>query len=483
MNLLTNPNTPVFSLDIEATSLDAEKSKIYSVGVSGDKNYAKEFFQDGVIDKNTKPKKIIRGLINAHEEGGAGTFAKKQVKNKSFDPYKKAFESKTLSTMDETFTTITKDLKGKSGVMIIQNMNYESSQLGQAKNKQGAQNLSREVRANFLEGLFGIDPEYHADSNLLIPQDKRIIEARKSFDRSSELFKRAGKFSQDSNNKFAGRLRDSSDNFEKILNLVISENNAKDKLTPVELMDITKLYTAKLTLNGGLEAPYLNTGLSVEYLAESLLNDSEQHQALMDSKQQRLSYKIFSRRMDKINSRDELSKKDLEYGKNLMDSDVHDRTFIKNIENRLIEGTNGKKDFSEKDLNKALYKAVNNYSSIPEKANFNRLAFAEDIRQSFLKDPSEAFEKLGNIRESSLLPDIKPLSVADESPILRSGKSNNAKVLMGLTALGVVSMVGSNNRRSKKEEMTSYDDLYENVYLGQQYANWQERNNSNKMIY
>ena len=168
MNLLTNPNTPVFSLDIEATSLDAEKSKIYSVGVSGDKNYAKEFFQDGVIDKNTKPKKIIRGLINAHEEGGAGTFAKKQVKNKSFDPYKKAFESKTLSTMDETFTTITKDLKGKSGVMIIQNMNYESSQLGQAKNKQGAQNLSREVRANFLEGLFGIDPEYHADSNLLI---------------------------------------------------------------------------------------------------------------------------------------------------------------------------------------------------------------------------------------------------------------------------------------------------------------------------
>ena len=61
--------------------------------------------------------------------------------------------------------------------------------------------------------------------------------------------------------------------------------------------------------------------------------------------------------------------------------------------------------------------------------------------------------------------------------------ARNSKVLMGLTALGVVAMVGSNNRQSKKEELTSYDDLYENVYLGQEYANWQERNNSHKMIY
>ena len=253
--------------------------------------------------------------------------------------------------------------------------------------------------------------------------------------------------------------------------------------TAVDLMDITKLYTSKLALNDAIAPGYLGTGLSVDYLAKDLLGKPEKHTALSDARQQRKIFDILTNRINDINKNGSLSEEDIAYGKRLMDSDVHEKTFISNIKNRLEEARIKKGDLSEGKVTSLISKSLNSYSHIPEKADFNRLAFAEDIRKTYLKNPSEALTKLSEIKEQDLLPNIKALAVPDESPLLRVGKGKNSKILMGLTALGVVSIVGANNRKSKKEELTSYDDLYENVYLGQEYANWQERNNSHKMIY
>lgn len=482
MNVLSDPNTPLFSLDIETTGLNHKNNRILTLGISG-KNYEQEFFQKGVIPENSKSNQIIPRVMAAHAQDGAGDFARKQLPKGAFNEYKKRFQSKTMSSLDDTFNVMTKNLKNNAGVFLVQNLNFESKAFGSAKDKLGNQNLSEEARARFLSNIFGVDPEISKNSKKMIPEDARIVNARKEFNTSANLFKQTGEFSQDTINNFKGNLSKTSSKLESTLNKVVKENMDRGFSTAVDLMDITKLYTSKLALNDAIAPGYLGTGLSVDYLAKDLLGKPEKHTALSDARQQRKIFDILTNRINDINKNGSLSEEDIAYGKRLMDSDVHEKTFISNIKNRLEEARIKKGDLSEGKVTSLISKSLNSYSHIPEKADFNRLAFAEDIRKTYLKNPSEALTKLSEIKEQDLLPNIKALAVPDESPLLRVGKGKNSKILMGLTALGVVSIVGANNRKSKKEELTSYDDLYENVYLGQEYANWQERNNSHKMIY
>lgn len=480
MSILTNPDTPVFSLDIETTSLDHKKSRVWAVGAAS-KNYEKEFLQQGVVGSKGDPTKA---LIGAHKAGGAGDFGTKQASNGAFSAFTDAFNSKSLVSMNKTLTDITNNLKNNAGVFLVQNLPFESTAFAEGAYKKGGQRISSDVSSNFLKEVFGIDSELYKNSKTLIPEDSRIQAARKELYNSSQLFKHSGNFSQETITNFRGDLEKTSSALFKTLNSVVEENLKRGPgySTAIDLMDVSKIYSSKLAVHGGIGAGYLNTGLSVDYLAKNLLGVPEKHTALSDARQQRQIFEILTRRIEDID-KNGLSDLDKSFGSDLMSSDVHDRTFVKNIENRLTESINKSKEVKARDLNRLLSKSLGNYSTIPETATFNRLAFAEEIRKTFLKDPSEAFTRLGEVKDANFLPEIKALSVPDESPILRSGKNTNAKVLMGMTALGVVAMVGSTNRQSKKEDLTSYDDLYENVYLGQQYANWQERNNSHKMIY
>lgn len=480
MNILTSPDTPVFSLDIETTSLDHANSKVWSVGAVGD-NFEKEFFQRDVL-KTKNPTNIIQELVDLHTVGGAGHFGEKQASNGAFSAYETALKSKSLVSMNKTFTEITENLKKNAGVFLVQNLPFESEAFSKATDKTGGQKLSRNISSKFISEVFGVDVAEQNKSKGWLPQDNRILEARKNFRNASDLFKISSDFSQETINNFRGQLDKTSNALFETINTVVGENKKAGFSTAVDLMDISRIYSSKLALGGGLEAGYLHTGLSVDYLAKNLLGVTEKHTALSDAKQQREIFSILTNRIDDIN-KNGLSEFDKTFGKELMESDVHDRTFVKGIENHLTEALNKNKTVKEKDLSKLLARSLSNYNTIPEKANFNRLAFAEEIRTKFLKDPSEAFTRLSEVKDSALLPDIKALAAPNESPILNAHKTSKSKVLLGMTALGAVAMVGSNNRQSKKEDMTSYDDLYENVYLGEQYANWQERNNSHKMIY
>ena len=121
MDILNSPKTPVFSLDIETTGLDHKDNRILTVGLSGEK-YEQEFFQKGIIPENSRPDKIIPRVLAAHVRDGAGDFARKQNTKGAFDEYKKRFESKTMSSLDDTFNILTKNLKNKAGVFLVQNL-------------------------------------------------------------------------------------------------------------------------------------------------------------------------------------------------------------------------------------------------------------------------------------------------------------------------------------------------------------------------
>ncbi len=61
-------------------------------------------------------------------------------------------------------------------------------------------------------------------------------------------------------------------------------------------------------------------------------------------------------------------------------------------------------------------------------------------------------------------------------------------MLVGAGALVGVGLLSSGPRRDveeprRKQETGAYNELYENVYAGQAYADWQQRNNSHKMSY
>lgn len=495
----------VFSLDIETTGLDHKTSKIWSVGSSNkflgaDGKFQvenNEHFIRDVIPENLK-RNEKNFLQRAHGKGvgTAEMFGKVQKDSGAFDNYQAAYRQplgtssispatgqaiNPLQNLDDVFRGMTKDLKNTTGLFLIQNTPFESGAFSAAGDKSGGQGLSPQVRDDFLKGVFGVDPEQYKNSKSLIPQDSRILEARDKFTVASERFKHSSKFSQETITNFKGQLKEASDSLESTINMVVKENDARGFRTAVDLMDVSRLYTAKLATEDLLQPSYVNTGLSVDYLAGNLLKEKESHTAMRDSDQQRRILEKTSRAMSNINI-DGLSPGDAEFATELMDSEVHEKTFVKNIENRLTEALKKKESLKDSEVSSLISKSLRNYQAMPEKANFNRLAFAEDIRQSFIKDPSKAFQKLNDIRSSEFLPKIAPLASPDSSPLLKGG-SLNSKVLLGMSALGATMLLSSNNGQSKKREMNSYDDLYENVYLGQSYADWQDRNNSHKMIY
>ena len=63
---------------------------------------------------------------------------------------------------------------------------------------------------------------------------------------------------------------------------------------------------------------------------------------------------------------------------------------------------------------------------------------------------------------------------------------NSTKLLKyGLYGIGAMAALNilSKDSNTQVQQPGTYDAIYGNLYLGQGYADWQERNNSHKMIY
>lgn len=89
---------------------------------------------------------------------------------------------------------------------------------------------------------------------------------------------------------------------------------------------------------------------------------------------------------------------------------------------------------------------------------------------------------------------IPPSQVANEaSRTLASGIPNKTGIpslakwgLVGIGAMAFVNLILSNNGERESKELIrndTYDALYNNLYAGQAYADWKERNNSHRMLY
>lgn len=487
MDIFSDKKIPVFSLDIETTTLDPFKSKTWSMGVAQRGGKGKEYFNSDVISASSA--NAVEDLFQAHKEAGAEFFGQTQRDAGSFDGFAKAHSSGALTSIDNTMKDITSDLRKSAGVLLVQNTNFESNTLGWAKHKSGGQNMSEDVRSSFVKDLFGDSPEKMREAQLL-PVESEILDARAKFTEASSKLKRSSEFSQDVTRGFGEDLKLATKDLENTITKVVKQNAAAGNMTVIDLMDISRIYTSKLYEGGGIKQPFVGSGLSVSFLSLELLKEAEAHTALSDADQQLRVFDKLTERISNFNKTGVLTQDDLDYGKALTNSDTHDRSFLSALSSRLTEAQDKGKDLSDESLvRKELRAPLKQYSPIPEKS-FNREAYVKDIAKKFITSPEDTLRDLHEHSNSKSLTNYKNMSkeISDLAPTSEDldfkpkKLSNSSKILLGLSAVGVVSALTASNR-PKDEPLTSYNDLYENVYLGQSYADWKERNNSHKMIY
>lgn len=488
-DLLNSSNIPLFSLDIETTASSPGGSKIWSLGLSNAQDKSKSFehfFGDVLPEGNFKS--IEEGLVEAHRLGGIEAFGKKQAETGSFAGYADASKKNQLTTVSKSIDQMTDILKASPAILLIQNKKFEDIQLTAALDRKGAQRLSSEARERFLSETQGLSPnQASAYSNQLFVTDKSIDQAYANLSSSHRTAMRSLDKSNDVDVMGVRKaLSIQADELEKRITESLRGNIQQGKTTTLDLMHISTLYQSRLIAEGILPPEYLNYGRSVRFLSDVFLGQKELHEALSDAYQQNDLFKILTKNSENIRRHGSvgLSEEDRRYVKALKESDEIDKAFISNFKNRIEEQRGKGRQVDESFLKRSLTESLKNYEQLEERATFSREAYGNQVIERYLKNPDETLEKLiKDSGEEALEKTQMNIAGTEADRVAKKSKFNKrTAAMLGAVGLGAY-MMSTPSKKENRQAFTSYDELYEDLYLGQAYADWQERNNAHKVLY
>ena len=268
----------------------------------------------------------------------------------------------------------------------------------------------------------------------------------------------------------------------------------------VDLMDYSKAVYAHGAAQGKIDPRMLQYGNKVEYLAQTLLGESEQHEALSDAKQQDKLFKMLSAEVYKMKEEglsynspivDKLAKgfePEKVLQKQMTSSAVSFvREYLENNPTDLsLEGikTKALTDFEYK--NRFLIQTgttqgfnFNNFrkdlDTIIGQAYSNQSGETID-RSALLLDLEERLDNYKHISTESAKNSFKEM-------LPKFNKNTAIKVGAASATLFAASMMfGGNKEEQQRVKYNTYDELYNNQYYGTPFADWQNRNNSHKMM-
>lgn len=480
-------NVPVHSLDIETTGFDHNQHRIWSVGLAAsDPTKSMERFIGGIVDQSsTDP---MSDFLAVNKQDGSEAFAEKQMGRKSFDPYIENFKKGNLTNVTSALSEAGRILADAPGVLLIQNVPFELQAFKAAGSKEGLeQGLLSEDKSNFTKNVFG---EQNAPSPIVV--DPEIAEKRVLFNKAVSEQMRIGREAKDLPLLHANaiKLKESSDNLEKTIAATIKRNMGKSVSTTVDLMDISRMYLADLHLGGELDQGFLRTGTKVEFLVNQLFDGMEEkHTALSDAEQQADIFHELNKRRANI-AKNGLSDVDRAFAARVSQPITDAKLFLSGITENLQKASS---DVTTKEL-EGVFDGILDRRKNTLSGEFSRKSYKDSIL-SMHEAGTSVEDLIKHVSNESENLDISKY-VDEDAPKRKSGgvldafkkSSTKTKVLAGAGALVGVGLLASGPRRDveeprRKQERGAYNELYENVYAGQSYADWQQRNNSHKMSY
>ena len=481
-------NVPVHSLDIETTGFEHKQHRIWSVGLAAsDPSKSMERFIGGIVDANSSD--VVGDFLNVAKQDGSEVFASKQMARNSFDPYFDKFKSGHLTNIGSALNEAGNILADAPGVLLIQNVPFEHGAFAAARSKQGAeQGLSSAESSQFTSKVFG---QPLAPSPIVL--DPEIAKKRTEFMKAIDEQMRIGRDAKDLHLLKANsiKLKETSQALENTISSTIKNNLKRSASTTIDLMDISRMYLTDLHLGGELDQGFLKTGTKVEFLVGQLFSGMrESHTALSDAEQQADIFKELNLRRANI-AKNGLSDVDRAFAAKVAEPLTDAKLFLSAITENLQKSAS---DISTKELDNVFEGIIKLRENKPD-GGFSRKGYVSSVLDKH-RDGASIEDLIRHVSDESENLDVSKYVKDGDTPTRNTGSvldafknsSTKTKVMVGAGALVGVGLLSSGPRRDveeprRKQETGAYNELYENVYAGQAYADWQQRNNSHKMSY
>lgn len=280
-------NSTLKSFDTETTGLDTEnpdfrkRSKIWQLGlategIDGVEAHVNPFFIQNEKGELNQAPKMRESFVKDAMKTSVGEFSKKAYEQGNFNSFFQMYESDTLKSLNQGITDTIGSIK-TSDVVILQNMNFEN----------------RILKSSLEQGL--IDPKLYtsiADRMNTVELDLVTSEVRSLFQRPPEVQRKMREadmlfHTQYLPNKDEHTFQQYKNTVNEAVNEYVKIINNPDRVgaVAVELQDVTKAFLANAADRGFIPKQTAILGLNMDFLTKTILNDTEKHTALSDSKQ------------------------------------------------------------------------------------------------------------------------------------------------------------------------------------------------------
>lgn len=473
------------NIDLETLGVNPRKNDIYSGAVystfNGAENQSQSFFNIGNNKKQLNNTEEYQDLLaSSHDSLKFGIDQKDRGSLLGWS--KRAINNDFNSLPHYVKSILDHSLNSDNGsILLAQNLQFESRALTSAfaQGKLGKEFVDlhdKLVNKGTFESGSMLVPRDIADESL-----SRSIYARD--DLRVALKSEDKELIQSSLDTYDQKSKNILDMYKRDIEKAVKNNG----IATVDLMDYSKAIYSHGARTGQFDPRLLMYGNSIEFLSKAVLGEEEKHEALSDAKQQSKLFNIFNKELEEIRLKGDGYKSPLI--KKLQQGFIEHRV----LENQMkrsassfvrehIEGERGG-NLAEEVLSSFSFKhrSLDNQGDI---AGFNYDNFKKSFKnvlestekssnkQAYIKSLEESISsiKTSNIEKNTFNFSLPKLS------------SSNKKVI----GAGLLAVAGTNLLlgRDKEEESkyTTFDQLYNNQYYGEQFANWENRNNSHRML-
>lgn len=462
--------TTAVGFDIETSGTNPRSSRIYNIGISvfGTKERHTNYFMENLLDSNN----LEQSFLDIHEGINSKLFAQGQIDRGILSEYEQAIKNKNLVSVNTAFNQLTNAVNSVQGNSYIlgQNMKFENTMFRAAINFGELTNQSIQ-RYNKVTGrtkdklsdkhLFA---EYESISNLKETGSDLTINQRLK-EIKNQL--RLGNLTEANQH-----LVKYSDHYTKVMNSY--KTMLQGNKTPVvDLLDVTRALYAQAALRGDIDIAYIDRAANIDFLSNSLFSKPEKHLGAEDNITTKKIFDIFTKEMDAYEADGNYRSTILQsINKDIKSTNEIEKSFVKNFKSFLQEG----QDSDIGTLKKKLANSFLSYSHIDHKKAVRDTIYNKTI--DMLDNSTDNIDKVIQYLDS--------VSFAENTNQSSKTKSimsllKNKKLVLGSAAVVGVSMLTSDTDRESK--YNTYDELYNSQYYGSQFADWQERNNSHKLMY
>jgi hypothetical protein len=451
----------ILSLDLETTGL-SPTDLIWSVGLANsDSSKNKELFLNGIADRGDNRFTGVAKLFGLHNN----SFGTQQLESGSFEAFGKAVEDAKTVNFDTAIGNLIKSMDD-TNTLLIQNVNFEDRFINSKISPIQRELLSKKI--------FAPTP---STKRRLLQEDVSIENARKESRESLNILLSSFKDNSDIENSLL-KYSDSSIRLMTTIQESINSAAQSGKVAVVDLMDISRSTYALAAQKGHIDPKFVNIVSNMDYITRSLHGRSEAHTALMDAVDQIHAYNVFTEGYKELLTTGNLTS-DMSKLVSNISSGFHEvnYNFLKSIRSHLEDV--GTKFTTTED---AAIKAFGNLSYIEDGLNgFGRESFTRHIG-TLNKD--EALAYVGDA--------LKAVSNNDYSITQRHAASIESKSLEmslgkkltiggGVLFAGLALQSSFGDRSTKRTQDNTFNELYDNQYVGKELADWEQRNNSYRM--